>query len=82
MKTYKEYLIPETIDHEELKYLVNIGSHVLVKIKHPNFGDTIVELVSENGTGVNYNMCPLSISDIYLIKRNMINICFYKFYIG
>ena len=81
MRTYKEYLIPETIDYEELKYLVNIGSRILVKIEHPNFGDTIVELVSENRTGVNYNMCPLSTSDIYLIKRNMINICFYNFYI-
>lgn len=82
MRTYKEYLIPETIDHEELRYLVSIKSHVLVKIKHPNFGDTIVELLPSNMAGVNYNMCPLSISDIYLIKRNIMNIYFYNFYIG
>lgn len=81
MRTYKEYLIPETIDHKEIKYLLSIGSRVLVKIKHPNFGNTIVELVPENRTGVNYKMYPLLISDIYLIKRNIISIYFNKFYI-
>lgn len=82
MRTYEEYLIPETIDHEELRYLVSIGSKVLVKIEHPNLRNVIVELFSINRPGVNYNMCPLSNSDIYLIKRNIMKIYFYHFYIG
>lgn len=82
MRTYKEYLIPETIDYEELKYLVSIGSRVLVKIEHPDLRNTIVELFSINKTGVNYNMYPLSTSDIYLIKRNIMKIYFHHFYIG
>ena len=45
MRTYKEYLIPETIDYEELKYLVNIGSNVLVKTYHPTlFFEIICQL--------------------------------------
>lgn len=82
MRTYKEYLIPETIDHEEIKYLVSIGSKVLVRVKHPNLGNTIVELFPDNRIGVNYDIYPLSISDIYLIKRNIVSIYFYKFYTG
>ena len=82
MRTYKEYLIPETIDHEELRYLVSIGNKVLVRMNLPNLGNTIVELFPINRTGVNYNMCPLSTSDIYLIKRNIASIYFCNFYIG
>lgn len=82
MRTYKEYLIPETIDYEEIKYLVSIGSKVLVRVKHPNLGNTIVELFPDNKIGVNHNICPLSISDMYLIKRNTMYIYFCPFYIG
>lgn len=82
MRTYKEYLIPETIDLKEIRYLVSMGSRVLVQIDLPNLGNTIVELFPINRTGVNYNMCPLSTSDIYLIKRNIISIYFCNFYIG
>lgn len=81
MRTYKEYLIPKTIDHEEIKYLLSIGSHILVRVKHPNLGNTIVELFPNNKIGVNYDICPLSISDMYLIKRNIIYIYFLPFYI-
>lgn len=82
MRTYKEYLIPETIDYEEIKYLVSIGSKVLVRVKHPNLGNTIVELFPDNKIEVNYDICSLSISDMYLIKRNIIYIYFCRFYIG
>lgn len=82
MRTYKEYLIPETIDYEEINYLLNIGSHVLVRVKHPNLGNAIVELFPDNKIGVNYDISPLSISDIDLIKRNLIYIYFCRFYIG
>lgn len=82
MRTYKEYLIPETIDYEEIKYLLSIGSKVLVRVKHPNLGNTIVELFPDNRIGINYDICPLSIPDMYLIKRNIIYIYFCRFYIG
>lgn len=82
MRTYNKYLIPKTINHEELRYLVSIGSKVLVRIKHPNVGNTIVELYPSNKSKVYYNILPLSSSDIDLIKRNIMCIYFYPFNIN
>jgi hypothetical protein len=76
MRTYKEYLIPETIDHEELRYLVSIGSHVLVNFNHDFMGDIIVELVPDDSIKINSDFSPLSDSDIYFLERNMVNIHF------
>lgn len=73
MRTYKEYLIPETIDHEELRYLVSIGSHVLVKI-NADIGVVIVDLIPITESGFNYDFSPLSHSDIVLLERQSIDI--------
>jgi hypothetical protein len=67
MKTYKEYLIPETIDYEEIRYLLSIGSRVLVKIEMMDEPDTIVELILSQGPFDNNKFCPLSDSDIKLL---------------
>lgn len=72
MRTYKEYLIPETIDYEELKYLVSIGSRVLVKIKMMDAPDTIVELILSQDSWDNGEFYPLSDSDIKLLKRRAV----------
>ena len=72
MRTYKEYLIPETIDHEELRYLISIGSKVLVKIKMMNCSDAIVELILKQGSFVNRKFDPLSDSDIKLLETTCI----------
>lgn len=73
MRTYKEYLIPETINHEELRYLVSIGSKVLVKV-HTNIGLVIVNLISGIAPDINYNFSPLSHSDIVLLERQSVEI--------
>ena len=72
MRTYKEYLIPETIDHEELRYLVSIGSRVLVKIKMMDEPDTIVELILSQDSWNNGEFYPLSDSDIKLLERRSV----------
>jgi hypothetical protein len=72
MRTYKEYLIPETIDHEELKYLISIGSCVLVKIQMMDYPDTIVELILSQGSFDNNEFYPLSDSDIKLLETTYI----------
>lgn len=69
MRYYKEYLIPETIDYEELKYLVSIGSKVLVKIEMMDGPDTIVELILNQGSFDNGKFYPLSNSDIKLLEK-------------
>lgn len=76
MRTYKEYLIPEIIDHEELRYLVSIGSKVLVNFNHRFMGNTIVELIPDDSIKINSDFSPLSNSDIYFLERNMVNIYF------
>lgn len=68
MRTYKEYLIPETIDHKELKYLLSIGSRILVKIEMFDSPDTIVELILSQGLIGNGELYPLSDSDIKLLE--------------
>lgn len=77
MRTYKEYLIPETIDHEELRYLISIGSKVLVKIKMMNCSDAIVELILKQGSFVNRKFDPLSDSDIKLLETTCIFTLYY-----
>ena len=82
MRTYKEYLIPETIDHEELRYLVSIGSKVLVKIDMMDWPDAIVELIPKlcQNSWDNGEFYPLTDSDIVLLKRRSIKIfglCYY-----
>ena len=75
MRTYKEYLIPETIDHEELRYLVSIGSCVLVKLKTMHDPDPIVELFPgcSHGIIMNFILCPILI--LFYYKK-----CFAKIY--
>lgn len=73
MRTYKEYLIPETIDHEELRYLLSIGSKVLVKA-HINIGLVIVNLIPGIVLDINYNFSPLSHSDIVLLEKRSVDI--------
>lgn len=73
MRTYKEYLIPETIDHEELRYLVSIGSKVLVKVK-TDIGIYVVNLIPTTQSWINYNFFPLSHSDIVLLERRSVEI--------
>lgn len=75
MRYYKEYLIPETIDHKELRYLVSIGSCVLVKLKTIYDPDPIVELFPGCSSWDNYEFYPLSDSDIILLEK-----CFAKIY--
>lgn len=82
MRTYKEYLIPETIDHEELRYLVSIGSHVLVNFNHDFMGDIIVELVPDSSVRINSKLTPLSNFDIECLKRNIIDIHYKLYYIS
>lgn len=77
MRTYKEYLIPETIDHEELRYLVSIGSKVLVKAS-TNIGLVIVNLIPTTMSGFNYHFYPLSHSDIVLLEKR--DICIHGMY--
>lgn len=81
MRTYKEYLIPETIDHEELKYLVGIGSKILVNFNHHFMGNVIVELVPDNDVQINSDLSPLLNSDIDCLK-NRGNIYYKCYYIG
>lgn len=77
MRTYNEYLIPETIDHEELRYLVSIGSKVLVKVR-TNIGLVIVNLIPGIALDINYNFFPLSHSDIVLLEKRSVDIyCLY-----
>jgi hypothetical protein len=76
MRTYKEYLIPEIIDHKELRYLVSIGSKVLVNYNHRFMGNIIVELIPDDSIMTNSDFNPLSNSDIYFLERNMVNIHF------
>ena len=78
MRTYKEYLIPETIDHEELRYLVSIGSKVLVNFNHRFMGNIIVELVPDSNVQINYDFSPLTNSDINCLKNE--DCIFYKLY--
>lgn len=73
MKYYKEYLIPETIDHKELKYLVSIGSKVLVKA-NTNIGVVIGCLTPITVSGFYYDFSPLSHSDIVLLESRSIPI--------
>lgn len=73
MRTYKEYLIPETIDHEELRYLLSIGSKVLVKV-HTNIGLVIVHLIPGIALDINYNFFPLSHYDIVLLEKRSVDI--------
>lgn len=78
MRTYEEYLIPETIDHEELRYLVSIGSKVLVKVR-TDIGLVIVNLIPKiELPEINYNFSPLSDSDIVLLEKLATDI--YGFY--
>ena len=81
MRTYKEYLIPETIDYEELRYLVSIGSKILVNFNHRFMGKIIVELVPDNDVQINSDFSPLSNSDINYLK-NGDNIYYKLFYVG
>lgn len=81
MRTYKEYLIPETIDHEELRYLVSIGSKVLVNFNHRFMGNIIVELVPDNDVRINSDFSPLSNSDINYLKIGD-NIYYKLYYVG
>lgn len=78
MRTYEDYLIPETIDHEELRYLVSIGSKVLVKVR-TDIGLVIVNLIPKiEPPEINYNFSPLSDSDIVLLEKLSTDIyCFY-----
>ena len=76
MRTYKEYLIPETINYEEIKYLLSIGSKVLVNFNHRFMGNIIVELIPDDSIKINSDFSPLSNSDIYFLERNMVNIHF------
>lgn len=73
MRTYKEYLIPETINHEELRYLVSIGSKVLVKVR-TDIGSVIVNLIPGIALDINYNFSPLSHSDIILLEKRSVDI--------
>ena len=73
MRTYKEYLIPETIDHKELRYLLSIGSKVLVKV-HTATGLVIVNLIPGITLDINYNFSPLSHSDIVLLEKRSVDI--------
>lgn len=82
MRTYREYLIPETIDHEELRYLVSIGSKVLVNFNHRFMGNIIVELIPDDSIKINSDFSPLSNFDIYFLKRNMVIIHFKLYYVG
>lgn len=81
MRTYNGYLIPETIDHEELRYLVSIGSKVLVNFNHRFMGNVIVELVPDNDVRINSNFSPLSNSDINHLKMGD-NIYYKLYYVG
>lgn len=79
MRTYKEYLIPKTIDHEELRYLVSIGSRVLVKIAIMDEPDTIVELFPDHGLWDNDTFYPLSDSDIVLLEKRSVRIYYLEY---
>lgn len=81
MRTYKEYLIPETIDHKELKYLVSIGSKILVNFNHRFMGNIIVELVPDSDVRINSDFSPLSNSDVDCLK-SWDNIYYELYYIG
>lgn len=81
MRTYKEYLIPETIDHKELKYLVSIGSNVLVKTYHPTlFFEIICQLWPSNEEKLNQEFSPLTESDIHKLTWNMVSIHYINYY--
>lgn len=73
MRYYKEYLIPETINHEEIRYLVSIGSKVLVKVR-TDIGLFIVNLIPGIVCDINYNFSPLSHSDIVLLEKLSVDI--------
>ena len=73
MRTYKEYLIPETIDHKELRYLISIGSKVLVKA-NTNIGVVIGNLIPITVSGFYYDFSPLSHSDIVLLEKRSVHI--------
>lgn len=82
MRTYKEYLIPETIDHEELRYLVSIGSKVLVKV-HTYIGLAIVNLIPIiESCEINYIFSPLSHADIVLLEKLSVDIYDLYYYIN
>ena len=81
MRTYNGYLIPETIDHEELRYLVSIGSKVLVNFNHRFMGNIIVELVPDSDVQTNSDFSPLSNSDVNYLK-NEDNSYYKLYYIG
>lgn len=73
MRTYKEYLIPETINHEELRYLVSIGSKVLVKA-NSGIGVVVVCLIPATAPEIDYDFSPLSHADIVLLEKREIGI--------
>lgn len=79
MRYYKEYLIPETIDHEELRYLLSIGSHVLVKYQRYQGGIFAVELVPVYAHFINTNIFPLDCNDIELLKTRQLLIHFLNY---
>ena len=83
MRTYKEYLIPETIDHEELRYLVSIGSKVLVKTYHSLFFfEIICQLIPSDEKKLNQEFCPLLESDFIELKCGLLNIYYFKYFIN
>lgn len=83
MRTYEEYLIPETIDHEELRYLVSIGSKVLVKTYHPlSFSEIICQLIPSDEKKLNQEFCPLLESDLIELKCGLQNMYYFKYFIN
>jgi hypothetical protein len=83
MRTYKEYLIPETINHEELRYLVSIGSKVLVKTYHPLFFfEIICQLIPSDKKKLNQEFCPLLESDLIELKCGLLNMYYFKYFIN
>lgn len=79
MKYYKEYLIPETIDHEELIYLLSIGSHVLVQYQRYQCGIIAAELVPVYAHFTNSNIFPLDCNNIELLKLRRLPIDFLNY---